>query len=344
MFHRSLNYLAAALLCCPVVALADDAEPPADDAVFIETEPVSTPDLDDPAFSALVNLELLGAALAQGDAAAVTDVGLQLANAERSLLRSHPSLKSSAVLATASRLATSSGDKATLARLARAADLLNDETLQKNLATAIALGGASRRIDPAPSLAADIDPQVYAGMRTILDHLEIAENVGDHDGLVSLLVDVETLDASPELKAWLNQRIEKGLANASQADPDNAKAMSLLADASRPIGGFSFSPPPTPFKIRSPFGSRPAETQSNLGGPSGLVHPQQTRMQRMGYSTTNNHRLDQSGRMQIGNQTVQARRARNPATGRSAWVYTTKSGHKFVRRDGDSRTYVRSGN
>lgn len=342
-FYPCLHITVTCVLM-PISVLATDTEaPPTADAKFAIPRAMDLSQLEDSAFSPLVSFGLLGRAVAEGDAAGITDVALQLARAEEILLRNHNSLKSASLLVTAANIAKNSGDKDTLTRIAAAAKALGNHDLVKDVEAAMVLGGASRAIDPPPELSLDMDALVFAEVKGLLNDLEIAENAGDIETLQELLIDLKLIELSDALREWIEKRIELALVASKGADADQARTLSLLADSSR--GGLNlgtFRPPSTGIKIRSPFGFRPRESESTNFPMSPGANPR-NRMQRNGYRTYNDVRMQSNGQLRIGNRTVQARRGYNPQTGRSAWVYKTRRGGTIIRRDGDNRTWVRPG-
>lgn len=86
-------------------------------------------DLDDPAFARHVDLLLLGTAWDNHDAALMTDVGLQLAEGERILMRPHKAVKSEQVIELATYLAGARKDKPTLLRIKKVAESRKDQQL-----------------------------------------------------------------------------------------------------------------------------------------------------------------------------------------------------------------------
>ena len=88
-------------------------------------------DLDDPAFAQHINLLLLGVAWDNQDPALMTDLGLQLAEGERILMRSHKAIRSEQVLELAANLAGDRRDRATLARMAIVAKARGDKRLKE---------------------------------------------------------------------------------------------------------------------------------------------------------------------------------------------------------------------
>jgi hypothetical protein len=94
------------------------------------------------------------------------------------------------------------------------------------------------------------------------------------------------------------------------------------------------------------------ESESQLGGPSGLV-PSRTRRptfesnaRQQGYRRYNNVRVQNNGNVTMDGRIVgQARVKVNPQNGNKAWVYRTQRGGTVFRRQHDSsrQTYVRPG-
>lgn len=100
--------------------------------------------LHDRAFDKYVDSDFIAQAWNRLDADALTDVALQLAEGERILLRSHKVGSAADVLRLASRIATTRGNKETLASITTAAKALKVEDVHAQVAAASKLGGASR--------------------------------------------------------------------------------------------------------------------------------------------------------------------------------------------------------
>jgi hypothetical protein len=143
-------------------------------------------DLDDPSFAQHANLLLLGVAWDSQDASLMTDVGLQLVEGERILMRPHRAIRSADVLQLAANLAGDRRDKSTLARLAKVAQARGDKPLAELVARQRAeaekpdthqLAHAIEDISPAALLAHQgairrIRAMRYAGSREGLDKLD----------------------------------------------------------------------------------------------------------------------------------------------------------------------------
>jgi hypothetical protein len=104
-------------------------------------------ELHDKPFDRFVDVLILGEAWDYHDAAWLTDVGLQLIEGERVLLRPHKALDASKILAIAAHVAGDRRDQATLARLSKLLERHKDERL------AAALREAKKIAAEAPSEA-----------------------------------------------------------------------------------------------------------------------------------------------------------------------------------------------
>ena len=135
---------ACVLMLCPMVALAQDA---ANQSAAEETPTVSA-EFVDPAFDRYVDVSLLGAAWESQDAAALTDVALQLAEGEKALFRSHKTFTSKDVFEKALAVAADQKDSATLERLAKIAKACDCKDFAAKVAQTTKLAADSRAILP----------------------------------------------------------------------------------------------------------------------------------------------------------------------------------------------------
>jgi hypothetical protein len=156
-------------------------------------------ELQDPAFDTYVGLGDLGRAWDELDPVRLTDVGLQLAEGERVLLRPRQGpLTADRLLELAARLAGERHDRATLERLGRAAERLGDKALTGQVAAAQRLASGSRDLDPAELVSADqIDPQAYQLYRGYLLDIEGAGLLGDRKELQQIAGELPELRALP---------------------------------------------------------------------------------------------------------------------------------------------------
>jgi hypothetical protein len=100
--------------------------------------------MGDPAFNPHIDVELLTRAVDKMDPSDLTDLGLQLAEGERVLLRPHKTLPADEVLSLALRAAIEKNDKPALDRLAKVAEKRESAPLKAEIAASQKLGGLSR--------------------------------------------------------------------------------------------------------------------------------------------------------------------------------------------------------
>lgn len=144
--------------------------------------------VDDPAFDRFVDLELLGAAIWDLDAAALADAGLQLAEGERVLHRSHKAgITARHVLKKAALLAAKKNDKATLQRLNRAAKRMGDEVLVSHVKNVCKAAESSRNSNPLLNVSVgEMTTERFAIVKAIHECILRAELLG-HDGRLKTL-------------------------------------------------------------------------------------------------------------------------------------------------------------
>lgn len=323
-----------------------EAVPPIELFVDPPEAEIDLSDWQDPAFNRMVDFQLLGNALAAGDAAGVTDAALQMVEAERILLRQHAQVDAATLLRTAMNIAQNSGDKATLDRLQKAAELTGNEQLAGQLKMAAALGGASRAVIPPPQIKMNTAPHLLAAAQALGDQVELAENARDAAALQDLRLDVAIAELPEDVKQWLHSLIEQAEKTVGEGAGPPAEALTKLAGASR-----------GDFNLGSFFGAL-AESQSNLGGPSGLVpdrqgyqnpYQQQRRpassqsMRNNGYRKYNDVNIGPQGQVWVGGQQRgTAQRRYNPQTGQHYYNYQTRNGGRIIQQS-NGNTWVRPG-
>lgn len=193
----------------------------------------------DPAFDRYVDLSLLGDVLREQDAARLSDMGLQLAEGERILLRPHRSgVTAQTVMEKAATLAAQKGDTASLERLARAAESISDKKLLTHIRNARKLGGLSRAIDPAFHISVEnTTPSAFAALKDLLDRVKTAELLGDADGLKEA---EGILKQATELSQSQQEAVKKRIAAAREAMPQKRgasdQALQKLSASSRGWG------------------------------------------------------------------------------------------------------------
>jgi len=154
---------------------------------------------DDPAFDRYLDLELLERAWSDKNAPLLADVGLQLAEGERVLFRTHKSVTSDQVLAMAIRTAMERRDVKTLTRLAKAAEALNKAELRAQANGALRLASTSRDADPALALPAErTSPEEFLLLRDTLERIVDAKVMGDVEALNILIQLAPKMDGISE--------------------------------------------------------------------------------------------------------------------------------------------------
>ncbi len=269
-------------LCVSPVVAQTATEAPADDAVLAEEMPVYTiPDeLNDPAFNQYVDITLLGPAWSSKDAAALTDIALQLAEGERILLRSHKAGSSKDLLNLATKIAQTADDKTALARIEQAATHLKYDDVAALTKSTNKLAGASRKDEPA--MKVDLNQTSLQGIATytyLLDQLKNAELLNDKTALEGFDSVIDTTSGLTEAqKEFLKRR--SGEIKALPDDPA-AKQNQMMATIAKLEGdsrhgghgggghgghgggGFYLN-----------IGSGPGQFQLGIGGPgSGMGRP-----------------------------------------------------------------------
>jgi hypothetical protein len=207
------------------VALLVSAEPgqqdnkagqPAADASKAGKAPVIE---EDAAFDRYVDLDDLAEAWDDLDARALTDIGLQLAEGERVLMRSHKSISADKVLTAAARIAAEKRDTQTLQRLGRAAEMQKREQLGVLVKGGLAAAGRSRASVPGMTVQVDqVDLGDLASLRAALDQITTAKLSGDADVLALLARDARTM---PRLTAVQRKLVLKAATDAQAALKDN---------------------------------------------------------------------------------------------------------------------------
>lgn len=233
IFPTALMALAATIWSLDRTSLAqDDSRPRSDDAALVA----------DPAFDRFADLQLLGEAIDQGDAAAVADVGLQLAEGERVLGRPHRTIDAATVLSAAASLAARSGDAETLDRLAKAAARDGRKELSQQVAAAGRLAAASRAPHEPPTAvpADELAPAELARYKALSQEIDIAAALGDATTLDRARGEVEgRVWSSEQLSASLLRQLDAAREQMPAGGNPGAKILSRLRDASR--GDLSFS-------------------------------------------------------------------------------------------------------
>jgi hypothetical protein len=190
----------------------------------------------DEAFEHYVDIDRLAAAWEDQDAGLLTDLGLQLAEGERVLLRSHKGVTATQVLTAAARIAAEKRDTRTLQRLARAAKLLKREGLEEQVRGALKLAKTSRAAEPALKVQLDqADLDDLGAVKAVLDQVSAARLAGDSKVLDLIVKDVPGMDrlTGAQKKLVLNAANEARAALKDSKNDDVADAMNKLSGISR---------------------------------------------------------------------------------------------------------------
>ena len=227
-------------------AVTADAPPPVDwvEAPPSQAAPVApaTPEaqyavpgqLQDPAFSRYVDLQLLGQAYSESNPELLIDVAMQLQEGERILQRSHNGLKSSDLLDVALRLSTGKNDQGSLNRLARIAEKTGDKTLADQVKVSRQLGGQARAaVPPLPEPSEQLSLEDIAQLEDMVQQLERAQAVGDGQAL--RLLQTRLKDSPLEkgvFRTYLETQLAESLSAITESKADEDPVISLLGNLS----------------------------------------------------------------------------------------------------------------
>jgi len=341
-FRFLLSAAAAGALLCGAWTRPGRAAPP-DGAPAAPTkpdEPAAPPggtdrpaaaDLSDPAFDAYVDPALLGRAWADHDPALLADAGLQLAEGERVLMRTHKSgIDAEALLELAVKVAADKHDKATLDRLAKAAERQDRKALAGRVAAALKLAGQARSLDPALMISVeDVTPEDFVLFQQNLHDIQDARIAGDRKGLDGVERGLPDLkDRLPAAQIETLKKLASEARSALPADdaPLEAKsdklltALRLLADASRDVGNDRQGP------IRKHLAGPSRDTDSTFDDPT-LPPP--------------NFNIDDQGTITEthGGRFIGKAHRFRLKTGQSGWVLDLpNNGYHIWRYDGNTQT------
>ena len=198
-------------------------------------------EMADPAFERFVDLKLLGDAYSYNDPVLMVDVGLQLLEGERVLLRSHHGLKGTDVLDVALRMATGQNDTATLDRLTKVAEKTGDKSLADKLTVSRQLASQTRAA--APPIPEDDESLSSDDIQTLqeqMHRLERAQALGDVPALRMLQTELETttIKADP-LNNYLKAQVAESIANLPPAEDASDDVVKLLGDLSGATRGIT---------------------------------------------------------------------------------------------------------
>ena len=195
--------LLLALIAIPQFAMSQDSKEPA-------TSP--TPQIVfDVGFARYVDYSQLGKSWSRLDAATLTDVGLQLAEGERILLRNHPSITSAQVLDMAGRVAVEKNDTATLQRLLTAATNRGDKANEVKYKTLVgSLSANSRAADDETYTSSQLQKGSLPAFENLLHQILVAKLAGDKESLTDIKKGSELLESlTPAQRKKLEGKIDE---------------------------------------------------------------------------------------------------------------------------------------
>jgi hypothetical protein len=220
---------------------------------------------EDPAFDRYLDVDLLERAWGDKNAPLLADIGLQLAEGERVLFRTHEGVTAEQVLAMATRTALERRDSKTLGRLAKACDALKRTDLAAQASTALRYASGTRDVDPALALSADrTSPEAFVLMRDSLESILDAKVMGDVDSLNIMIQMAPKMAVLPEAQrkhlVKLATAARDVLPKDGGLDPA-AQAINKLLDDAR-----------TPREVRRDRGARKPKESTTLGIRYAGVH------------------------------------------------------------------------
>jgi len=196
------------MLATDNVATAQDGESIPEEMIQAPLEIPPIPDeFLDAAFMQYVSPDLLVEAFDSLDSGLMTDVALQLAEGERVLLREHAAGGAMDMFALALKVATEHDDKASLERIAKAAEIHGNKELAGQVAVASKVAGASRAADDSPKLsAAQTSPDEFAAYADLLQSIKAAGLLGDVEALQEFEGNVDSFEGLTDAqKAFLKK-------------------------------------------------------------------------------------------------------------------------------------------
>ncbi|MGE0610072.1 MAG: hypothetical protein AB7O62_23475 [Pirellulales bacterium] len=201
---------------------------------------VAPPPSIDPAFDMYVNIDLLLDAWSELNPSLMTDVALQLAAGERVLLRPHKLGSAADLMSLAARLAGKNNDEATLARLAKAADLIDSEEVAEQVEVATKLAGNSRADEPALTVSvATAEVEDIAFFSGAVEGIRAAELVGDIDAITDIQENVDSFEGlTDQQKEYLKTITGNAIESSGDVGETNTIAASLRKLSGDTRGGF----------------------------------------------------------------------------------------------------------
>lgn len=196
----------------------------------------------DPAFEHYVDMRLLGHAWADLDPVVMTDVGLQLAEAERILLRPHKAqITADQILALATKLAAERHDTATLGRIAKAAARHGKTALAAEAAADLKLAEQSRGLDLAMAVPIDsLSTSQFALYRGYIQDIQAAKAMADRRELKRIEEELSSLTGLPpkQVASLKSRAVEaraalSGAAGVPESDRSTFQTLEKISGRSR---------------------------------------------------------------------------------------------------------------
>lgn len=203
-------------------------------------EPIGVPEPSDGPFERYVDISQVAGALESRDAAKLTDLALQLATGEQTLLRNHQSgVTSASLFQKALTIAAEAGSKDIIERIGRASVKFDDKELQQKVAAAKLLSSESRSASPAAMVdVLAMKPETYRRFKLLHDTIRSAALVKDADQLrdaVSLIPEYKPELGEDRVK-YLSDLAAKASAELPKTLGEQDKALNTLLSSSRGWG------------------------------------------------------------------------------------------------------------
>lgn len=158
--------------------LGDEPKSSVPDQEMMEAAIKEIAAVNDRTFNQYVDLGELDAAWTYLDAEVLADIGIQLAEAERILFRTHDAVKSKDILKIAVRTASVTGVKAALDKLKAYAEKTDNGEMVQQIKLASQLAGKSRSVAPSLSLD-DVSLGAFIAYKQAQHDLNAALVIGD---------------------------------------------------------------------------------------------------------------------------------------------------------------------
>lgn len=220
-----------------------------DETEVPESEEFALPEeLNDPAFERYIDIALLAAAVESLDASALTDAGLQLAEGERVLGRSHNAVPADQILLLAVRAAADSKDQVALTRLTKVAEALDKKMIAGAVASAKTLAGESRAVIPESMIPPDeLTSDDFILLRSYLDDIRRARLLNDSKAIEDLESEMKQRTGLPADRIKYLLLVAANAETAmSESDSDDNAALWILSAASRGWPIIKIPRPPQP--------------------------------------------------------------------------------------------------